>query len=253
MTSVTMKKASQYAASLSPVWSPGPSERPQPRSTGARSSAKAEAPKAADRNPARVTPTWAAARNRFGSACRAATFSPRRPRWASALTWPSRSDTSAVSDPEKKPPSTRKKPTSRALASVPFTACHTSQGGRVGTPVWSSRPSTQRRRTGHGPDPAQQLSGAGEVQDHCLLGAEHRHRQADPPQEVAGQHRANSTWLRPPAGSLVLLGPRLSAGVDQLDPVVGGGVQPGQSGRTGRLRCSAGQAHVRHQRLAAVG
>ena len=56
----------------------------------ARSSANADAPKAADMNPARVTPIWTAARKRLGSACRAATFSPRRPRWASARTCPSR-------------------------------------------------------------------------------------------------------------------------------------------------------------------
>ena len=144
-------KATQYAGS----WAPESAESrgiPQPRSTGARSSANAEAPKAADRKPASVTPIWTAARKRFGSACSSATFWPRRPRWAIDLTWPSRSETSAISLPAKKAPRRRKKPTSRALSNVPFTAC-ASQGVRVGTPVWSSRPWGKRRRTGPADQP----------------------------------------------------------------------------------------------------
>ena len=134
MTSVTTMNEIQYAASLSPA---APSaEMPQLRRTGARSSANAEAPNAADRNPADVTPICTAARNRFGSACSSATFSPRRPRWASDRTWPSRREMSAISEAEKKPATRRKNPTSTMPASVEFTPYDQGRG----MPVWSSRP-----------------------------------------------------------------------------------------------------------------
>ena len=42
--------------------------------------------------------------NRFGSWASRAAFCPRRPRLPSALTWPSRSETRAISDAAKNPP-----------------------------------------------------------------------------------------------------------------------------------------------------
>ena len=128
MTRVTTTNATQYAVSCACGSPSGPPGSPQLRSTGDRSSAKADAPNAADMKPARVTPIWTAARNRFGSACSAATRWPRRPRWDSARTWPSRSDTSAISDPAKNAPIRRKNSTSRALATVELTACHRTGG-----------------------------------------------------------------------------------------------------------------------------
>ena len=58
MTRVTRMKAVQWAA---------PCERPRSSSIGERSSANADAPKAAERNPASVTPICTAARKRLGS------------------------------------------------------------------------------------------------------------------------------------------------------------------------------------------
>ena len=53
---------------------------------------------------ARVTPICTAEKNRFGSSASRAAFWPRLPRLVSALTWPSRSETRAISEPEKNPP-----------------------------------------------------------------------------------------------------------------------------------------------------
>ena len=63
------------------------------------------APKAAEMNPASVTPTWTAARNRFGWSMRVRNRGPRRGSDStSRLIWLSRSETSAVSDAAKNPP-----------------------------------------------------------------------------------------------------------------------------------------------------
>src|SRR5947207_5511369 len=69
-----------------------------------RNPARVSAPYAPETRVARVTPICTAEKNRFGSwASRAARW-PRRPRLDSALTWPSRSETRAISEPAKNPP-----------------------------------------------------------------------------------------------------------------------------------------------------
>src|SRR6266487_2419598 len=69
-----------------------------------RKPARVSAPYAPENKVARVTPICTAEKNRFGSwASRAARW-PRLPRLASALTWPSRSETRAISEPAKNPP-----------------------------------------------------------------------------------------------------------------------------------------------------
>ena len=63
------------------------------------------APNAAEKKPASVTPTWTAARKRLGSLSSRCTALPRRPPFSAiARTWDSRSETSAISAPEKAPP-----------------------------------------------------------------------------------------------------------------------------------------------------
>ena len=53
---------------------------------------------------ASVTPICTAEKNRFGSCASLAAFWPRLPRLASALIWPSRSETRAISEAAKNPP-----------------------------------------------------------------------------------------------------------------------------------------------------
>src|SRR5919107_256321 len=71
--------------------------RPARRSSGSIFTDSRSPPSAADRKPARVTPTCAPARNRFGSLLSSATIRPRRPRGASAAAWLSRNETSEIS------------------------------------------------------------------------------------------------------------------------------------------------------------
>ena len=95
---------------------------PRSSSTGARSSASVAPPNAADRKPGSVTPTWTAARNRFGSSLSSATTRPRRPLSASARAWLSRSETSAISAAAKTPPMrTKRTAPGRSTRRVPFT------------------------------------------------------------------------------------------------------------------------------------
>ena len=62
------------------------------------------APKEPATSVASVTPICTAERNRFGSDASRAAVAPRLPRLPSDRTWPSRSETSAISDAEKNPP-----------------------------------------------------------------------------------------------------------------------------------------------------
>ena len=69
-----------------------------------RKPARVSAPYAPETRVARVTPICTAEKNRFGSCASRAARWPRRPRLDSALTWPSRSETRAISEPAKNPP-----------------------------------------------------------------------------------------------------------------------------------------------------
>ena len=69
-----------------------------------RKPASVSAPNAPETSVAKVTPICTAEKNRFGSLASRAVRWPRLPRLARALTWPSRSDTRAISDAEKNPP-----------------------------------------------------------------------------------------------------------------------------------------------------
>jgi hypothetical protein len=80
------------------------------------------APKAAEKKPASVTPTWTAARNRLGSLSSRWTAFPRRPPFSAiARTWDSRRETSAISAPEKIPPISTKATTMTMLSQTSLT------------------------------------------------------------------------------------------------------------------------------------
>jgi hypothetical protein len=98
-----------------------PSCTPLPSSQSATGAASVLAPKAAEKKPATVTPTWTAARKRFGSAISFWTARPRRPCSESARTWDSRSETSAISAPEKMPPINTKTNTMAMFSQMSFT------------------------------------------------------------------------------------------------------------------------------------
>src|SRR3954464_10897803 len=80
------------------------------------------APNAAEKKPARVTPTCTAARNRLGSLSSLFSACPRRPVSASARTCDSRRDTSAISAPEKAPPISTKATTMTMLSQTSLTS-----------------------------------------------------------------------------------------------------------------------------------
>jgi hypothetical protein len=102
--------------STSAVVSAAPAESPRSSSAPETGTARRAAPKAADRKPARVTPTCTAARKRLGSATRCATRAPRRPFSAIARAWLSRRLTSASSVPANTPPM-RMKTATRTMSS----------------------------------------------------------------------------------------------------------------------------------------
>ena len=72
--------------------------------TGAKSGARVDAPYAADRKPATVTPICTAARNVLGSRASEATFAPREPSFSSWSSWLGRSETRAISVAANTPP-----------------------------------------------------------------------------------------------------------------------------------------------------
>ena len=83
---------------------------------------------------ASVTPICTAEKNRFGSCASFAARCPRLPRLASALTWPSRSETSAISEAEKNPPMdtmTRTTMTSKTILLTPRSPASSDQRGCV--------------------------------------------------------------------------------------------------------------------------
>src|SRR6478735_5458192 len=92
---------------------------PRPSKTGAKDGASVEAPKAAEKNPATVTPICTAERNRLGSRAREATACPRPPWVSSRSTCPERSETSAISVAANTPPTRMNARTSRTSIQVP--------------------------------------------------------------------------------------------------------------------------------------
>jgi len=65
-----------------------------------------------------VTPIWTADRNRLESPRSFATARPRPPRSASAVTWPGRSATSAISAAAKNPPTSTNTSTSAMFSAT---------------------------------------------------------------------------------------------------------------------------------------
>ena len=112
-----------------------------------RSSARVAAPNAPDSSVASVTPIWTADRNRLGFCASLAARWPRLPRLASERTWPSRSDTRAISAAAKKPP--MKMMTRTMTMSQPTAFTSGSLTSRVGRQEWPRAGGY----IGHGPAP----------------------------------------------------------------------------------------------------
>ena len=88
------------------------SAAPPRKPSGATSGLASDTAAAAEaRKPARVMPIWMVARNRFGSRASRASTRPARLVRSSRWSWLSRSDTSAISLPEKSALSTTRTPT----------------------------------------------------------------------------------------------------------------------------------------------
>src|SRR5687767_6027637 len=97
-------------------------DRPRVSSHRANGADNVLAPKAAEKKPAKVTPTWTAARNRFGSLSSRWTAFPRRPPLSAIpRTWDSRRETRAISAPEKMPPIRTKATTMTMLSQTSLT------------------------------------------------------------------------------------------------------------------------------------
>src|ERR671920_424529 len=131
-----------------------PSCRPRPTSQAANGRERVLAPNAAEKNPARVTPTWTAARKRLGSLSRRCTALPRRPPFSPiARTWDSRSETSAISAPEKAPPIRTKTTTITMLSQTSLTGGVLLSKGAVGRrpccPLVPPRAPLERGRPAH--------------------------------------------------------------------------------------------------------
>ena len=97
---------------------------PRPSKTGAKDGASVEAPKAAEKKPATVTPICTAERNRLGSRARVATACPRPPWVSRRSTCPERSETSAISVAANTPPTRMNASTSRTSIHVPASTGH---------------------------------------------------------------------------------------------------------------------------------
>src|SRR5215212_4654530 len=98
-----------------------PSETPRVSSQRAKGSDNVLAPKAAEKKPAKVTPTWTAARNWLGSLRSRCTACPRLPVSAIARTCDSRRETRAISAPENTPPIRTKATTMMMLSQTSLT------------------------------------------------------------------------------------------------------------------------------------
>src|SRR3712207_2514531 len=99
-----------------------PSRTPRSTSQAAKGSERVLAPNAAEKKPARVTPTWTAARKRLGSLSSRCTALPRRPPLSAIpRTWDSRRETRAISAPEKTPPIRTKTTTITMLSQTSLT------------------------------------------------------------------------------------------------------------------------------------
>src|SRR4051794_27433006 len=99
--------------------------RDRPRPSTAQSASGLDsvlAPNAAEKKPARVTPTWTAARKRLGSASSLFSVCPRRPVSASDRTCDSRRETRAISAPENAPPTRTNAMTMMMLSQTSLTS-----------------------------------------------------------------------------------------------------------------------------------
>ena len=107
--------------------------------------ASVAAPNAPETSVATVTPICTADRKRFGSWASFAARWPRLPRCASCRTWPSRSETRAISAPEKNPPMSKMTRTMMTSPTTSFTAYSrppkfTLTGAWVSIPWTAARP-----------------------------------------------------------------------------------------------------------------
>ena len=138
MATVTRTRASVPAS---------PALTPRASSHRAKGSESVLAPKAAEKKPAKVTPTWTAARNWFGSLSSFCTALPRRPVSAIARTWDSRRETRAISAPAKTPPIMMKTTTMTMLSQTSLTCgVLLGVGGADGSMVPAPDPGGEPRR-----------------------------------------------------------------------------------------------------------
>ncbi len=98
---------------------------PSASKAGAKDGASVEAPNAAEKKPATVTPICTAERKRLGSRASEATAWPRPPWLSRRSTWPERSETSAISVAANTPPTRMKPMTSRTSIQVPDSTAST--------------------------------------------------------------------------------------------------------------------------------
>src|SRR6476469_3402465 len=112
-----------------------PGLRPHPTRTAVNGLLSVSAPKADAERVARVTPICTVARKRLGSARSRLSAAPRRPCSDRDRTWDSRSEISASSVPEKKPPIRTKTTTMTMLSQTSLTG-----GALLGVFGWGSHP-----------------------------------------------------------------------------------------------------------------
>src|SRR3954447_5332089 len=108
---------------------------PQPTSAAENGLFSVSAPNADAESVARVTPICTVARKRLGSARSLPRAAPRRPCSDRVRTWDSRSEISASSVPEKKPPIRTNTMTMTMLSQTSLTG-----GALLGMFGWGSRP-----------------------------------------------------------------------------------------------------------------
>ena len=104
---------------------------PHDTRAGETAGAIVEAPYAAEKKPATVTPICTAERNRFGLRANAAVRAPRPPRCSNRRICPSRNDTRAISVAANTPPIRTKTSTNAPLTTISFIAAAYIEAARV--------------------------------------------------------------------------------------------------------------------------
>ncbi len=104
---------------------------PHDSRVGVTAGASVEAPYAAERKPATVTPICTAERNRFRLRASAAVRALRPPLCSNRRIWPSRNDTRAISVAANTPPIRTKTNTSALLTTISFIVAAYIEAARV--------------------------------------------------------------------------------------------------------------------------